>query len=48
MNGIDLKYSAGQGWGRGWGVRVSVSVVGRGEFVGDGVFKYVFGDAATP
>ena len=31
-----------------WGVRMSVGVVGRSEFVGDGVSKYVFGDAATP
>ena len=48
MTNSDLKDFTGQGWCGCWGVRMSVSVVGRGEFVGDGVFKNVFGNAATP
>ena len=35
-------------WSGRCNVRMSVGVVGRSEFVGDGIFKYVFGNAATP
>ena len=34
--------------GVGVGAYACVCVVGRGEFVGDGVLKYIFGDAAAP
>ena len=44
----NLENFAGQRRCGCWGVRMSVSVVGRSEFVGDGIFKYVFGNAATP
>ena len=55
VGGVDLPWVAdgnlediaGKGRCRCRGISMSVSVVGGSELAGDGIFEYVFGDAAN-